>query len=108
MSSEKPGERRAARRLRRKEAESYQGVISAVPYPVIWSEHAKERLFERFGLFPSDAKMPEKTIQRVGLSKGLFQEYYVRRKQIVYVCKQVDNAVVIKTVLFADSRRFGV
>jgi hypothetical protein len=68
-----------------------------VDCPSVWmTDHASDRMRERFG---TDLIIPYRTIQKVGLRKRLFEDYYIRRQDAVFVCKRLYGSITIKTVL---------
>lgn len=71
--------------------------VKAEPLPVIWSDHAIQRVEERFG-FSNKIRIPNKKIGLKGLECKLEEEFEVHSGLVIYGCIRVDNGVLIRTV----------
>jgi hypothetical protein len=90
-----PGDRK--RRRDRCRRDSWEPRRYAGDPPSVWvTGHATNRMWERFGkVLP----IPDRLIQKVGLSKPVGKEYHIRRRDAVFVCKRLQTSVAVKTVL---------
>jgi hypothetical protein len=71
--------------------------VEAEPLAVIWSDHAIQRVGERFG-FNNKIRIPNEKIGLKGLEYGIKEEFEVHSGLVIYGCVRVDNGVLIRTV----------
>jgi hypothetical protein len=68
------------------------------PLEVKWSNHAIERVGQRFG-FDSNIRIPNKKLGLVGASKSEGEEFEVHSGMVVYGCIRTEGIVLVRTVL---------
>ena len=67
------------------------------PPEVCWSDHAKERAQERFGI---QIEPPLGLIQAVAVNKKTGEKFRVRQSDKVFICVNADNGItLIATVI---------
>lgn len=70
--------------------------------PILWSEHAIERVAERFGF--TDREIPNDKINEKADSLQNCTTFNVREGGVVYVCIKFKKYILVKTVYPKDPK----
>jgi hypothetical protein len=73
---------------------------------ISWSNHAIERVHERFGDLP-DIEIPTGIIQAVGVRKAIGETFHVKQGLVTYKLARVDSGVLVITVLNEKTPYYG-
>jgi hypothetical protein len=65
--------------------------------PVVWTDHAVTRAYERFGFDPS-IKIPNGSIRLKASKTEIGESFQVRYDRVCYVCCRLEEKILIVTV----------
>lgn len=74
-------------------------------WPVIWTEHARERAAERLG-GADQLTVPEPLLRAIAERKSLAEQFRATVFGVVWICHRADNGIVIRTVFPCGREEF--
>lgn len=74
-----------------------------VPLEVKWSNHAIERVGQRFDFDPK-IRIPNKKLGLIGAAKVDGEEFDVHSGKVIYGCVRTDGVVLVRTVMKFKSK----